>query len=400
MTNQGFRSNPVSIDEKKALDRLLALLAIKGPTGHEKAVAEHLTRELMSLGVPASAILVDDAPSRIPVFCEVGNLIVRLDGVLGGPRRLFCAHMDTVPLAAGADPVVREGRIYPKGATALGGDDRCGVAVLLTMISELKRGNLPHGPLTFLFSIREESGLLGAAAVRAEALGLPATGFNFDGGIPEDVTVGATGAMRMNFTVHGIAAHAGIHPERGVSAVAILADAVHRLEQAGWHGLIRAPEGSGTSNIGVVQGGDATNVVTDRIILKGEARSHDRRFLERIVTAYREAFHHAATDHRNEAGACGRFDMEVEDSYTAFALPQDAPCVQAAVRAVASLGLTPRLRISNGGLDANWLTSLGIPTVTLGCGQHEIHTTSEYVALDEYLVGCKLGLSLAVGTVP
>ncbi len=363
-------------------------------------MAEHLKRELGALGVPASAIHVDDAPARIPVPCEVGNLIVRLDGTRPGPRTLLSAHMDTVPLARGAQPVVREGRIYPRGATALGGDDRCGVAVLLTVIAELKRGQARHGPLTFLFSVREESGLRGAAAVRPVDLGAPVRGYNFDGGVPEDVTIGATGAVRLDLAVHGVAAHAGVHPERGVSAVAIFGDAVQRLDRNGWHGLIRKPEGSGTSNIGLVNGGDATNVVTDLLTAKAEARSHDRRFLDRIVTEYRESFERAAAEHRNEAGASGRFAMELEESYHAFTLAEDSPAVVAARSAVESIGLAPRLRISNGGLDANWLTHHGIPTVTLGCGQHEIHTISEYVVIEEYLAGCRLGLSLATGSVP
>src|SRR6185295_17692377 len=161
----------------------------------------------------------------------------------------------TVPLARDAEPVVRGERIVPGGQTALGGDDRTGVAALLTAIEEIQRGGLRHPPLTFLFTVREESGLRGAAAALPSDLGDPELGFNFDGGLPQEVTVGATGSMRMEIEVRGVAAHAGVHPERGVSAVAIFAAAVNDLDRGGWLGLVKKGDKSGTSNIGVVTGG-------------------------------------------------------------------------------------------------------------------------------------------------
>ncbi|MBI4604746.1 MAG: M20/M25/M40 family metallo-hydrolase, partial [Planctomycetes bacterium] len=310
---------------------------------------------------------------------------------------LLSAHMDTVPLARGARPVVKGERIVPQGPTALGGDDRSGVAAVLTALLEVVERRLDHPPLTFLFTVREESGLQGAAAARIEELARPELGFNFDGGPPEEVTIGATGAARMEVTVKGVAAHAGVHPERGVSAIAVFADAVARLDRGGWHGLVRRPEGTGTSNVGTVRAGEATNVVCDRLEARAEARSHDPEFLRRIAAEYRAAFEAAAREHRNEAGQAGVVEWREEQAYHAFALAPDAPAVKEAFAAAESLGLRPRTRVSNGGLDANWLVAKGIPTVTLGCGQREIHTTGEYLLIEEHLTACRLALRLATG---
>ncbi len=388
---------PPSVDREKAIERLLDLLSISAPTGEEKPVADYLTEALLEAGLPRDSVQVDLAASRIPLPCQTGNLIVSLPGTAPGPRRLLVAHMDTVPLAKNAEPVVSGERIVALGQTALGGDDRTGVAVLLTAMVELRRLGLPHPPLSFLFTVREESGLRGSAAVRLEDLGFSALAFNFDGGLPNEVTTGATGSKRLDIRVRGVAAHAGVHPERGVSAVAVFAAATAALDKGGWLGLVRRPEAAGTSNIGVVEAGDATNVVTEKLIARAEARSHRPDHLERIVAEYKSAFASAADSHRNESGQPGQVDIQVEETYHAFSLKESEPVVQTAMAAVRAVGLEPRIRISNGGLDANWITRKGLPTVSFGCGQHEIHTTDEYVLIEEYLDACRLALKLATG---
>ena len=385
------------IDSENALRRLLDLLAVPGVTGEERGVIEHVRAEVLRLGVPESAVIVDDAPSRIPLPSQSGNLIVKLPGTRSGPSRLLMAHVDTVPLVRGAQAVVDGDRIRPSGATALGGDDRTGVAAILTALAEITQRGLPHAPVTFLFTVREESGLRGAAAVRKETLGSVEMGFNFDGSLPHELTIGAVGAAHLEITIRGIAAHAGVHPERGVSAAAILAGAITALERGGWLGKIQQADGSGTSNVGVLRGGEATNVVLDRLDVSAEARSHDPAFLQRIVSQFREELSKAAAARTNEAGERGRVEIAVEDVYPSYALPKDHVAIAAARAAIASAGLAATLRISNGGLDASWLTHKGVPTVSLGCGQREIHTTGEYVVINDYLKSCQIAAALALG---
>src|SRR4029079_16512835 len=145
-------------------------------------------------------------------------------------------------------------------------------------------------PLTFFWPIQEEIGLYGARNVDVKLLGGPKLAFNWDGGTAEKATLGATGGYRMQIDIRGLASHAGVSPELGVSAIAIASLAIGRLYVEGWHGRIEKGKRRGTSNIGYIHGGEATNVVTDRVELKAEARSHDPKFRQQIVCAIEKAF--------------------------------------------------------------------------------------------------------------
>ena len=386
-------------DLARARRTVLDLLAIPGLSGEEKAVADHITKTLRTAGCPAAAIMVDRAHEKTPLKGNCGNLIVKLPGTLKGPRRLFMAHMDTVPVCKGAKPVVA-GRFVQSAdpATGLGGDDRAGVGVVLTTALEILRQKLPHPPLTFLFAIQEEVGLYGARFVKAADLGRPKLAFNFDGGAVEKLTVGATGGHRLEITIDGIPSHAGVAPEKGVSAIAIASLAIASLVEDGWHGLVEKGGKRGTSNVGVIHAGEATNVVADRAALRAEARGHDAAFRGRIVQAIEKAFAAAAKRVKSSDGRTGKVTISGRLDYEAFRLADDEPCVTAAREAVRMIGLQPRLDISNGGLDANWMAANGTPTVTLGCGQMNIHTTDEQLDLAAYEHACQAALLLATAT--
>lgn len=375
---------------------LLELLAIPAGSGQEGPVAEYICDQLLAAGAPASAFKTDQAHRKSVHKGEQGNLILKLPGTVRAPRRMLVAHMDTVPICVGARPVKKGKRIVAADAhTGLGADDRTGVAVLLATALAILQENLPHPPLTFLWTVQEETGLHGARHVNLNLLGKPATAFNFDGQLPARLTVGATGGYRMNIEIRGLASHAGGHPEKGISAIAIAGLAIADLVENGWHGLIEKQGKRGTSNIGVINGGAATNVVTELVKIRAEARAHDAKFRQRIIDEIEKAFHGAAKKVRNSAGQCGEVAMAGRLDYESFALPTNVPSVRAAKAAVVAAGLTPEINISNGGLDANWLTAHGIPTVTLGCGQNNIHTTSEWLDLAEFHRARRVALHLA-----
>jgi len=378
---------------------VLELMRIPGVSGREKAVADRICHWLREAGCPKSAISFDSAHTRTPVAGDVGNLIVKLPGTLPGPRRLLMAHMDTVPVCVGAKPVV-SGRFVKSAdpTTGLGADDRAGVAVVLSTALEILRRGLPHPPLTFFFAIQEEVGLWGARLASAASLGRPGLAFNFDGGSVEKITVGATGGHRLDIAIEGIPSHAGVAPEKGVSAIAIASLAIASLVEDGWHGLVEKESKRGTSNVGVINAGSATNVVADSASLRAEARGHDAAFRGRIVKAIETAFREAARRVKSSDGRTGRVTIEGRLDYEAFRLADDEPCVAAAREAVRAIGRTPRLDVSNGGLDANWMAANGIPTVTLGCGQMEIHTTREQLDLDAFEAACTVALRLATAT--
>src|SRR5215831_4203369 len=189
-------TNDLSFRDKQAIDRLLRFLAVEGVTGHEKAIGQEVVRALVEAGVPRRALRFDSAHERIPLPTETGNLIVQLPGTRPGPRLLFMTHLDTVPLCAGAEPAQKGSRIVSisEDRTALGGDNRTGVAVLATLAATLIEFQPPHPPLTLLFTVREESGLWGARNVSLDDLGHPVMGFNVDGESAEEFTIGAVGA--------------------------------------------------------------------------------------------------------------------------------------------------------------------------------------------------------------
>jgi len=377
---------------------VLELMAIRGGSGDEKLVAERIVKHLRDAGCPNDAIAFDTAHTKTPLKGNVGNLIVKLPGTMPGPRRLLMAHMDTVPVCLGSKPVVA-GRFVKSAdsATGLGADDRSGCAVVLATAVEILRRKLPHPPLTFLFAIQEEVGLYGARFVKAADLGRPKLAFNFDGGAVEKITVGATGGHRLDIRIAGTPSHAGVAPEKGVSALAIASLAIASLVNDGWHGLVEKKGKRGTSNVGTIHGGSATNVVAESATLKAEARGHDPAFRNQIVKAIETAFKDAAKRIKSVDGKTGKVTIAGRLDYEAFRLDDDEPCVVAAEAAVKAIGLVPRREISNGGLDANWMAANGIPTVTLGCGQMEIHTTNEKLDLDAFENACRAALRLAVG---
>ena len=386
------------INEKRAIDLVMKMMAIPGVSGREGPVAEFIQGKLRRAGVADARVTVDDMHRRSPFGGEAGNLLCKLPGTARAPRRLLMAHIDTVPLCEGSRPLLRGGIVRSGNAdTALGADNRGGASVLLVAALELAERGLPHPPLTFVWPVQEEVGLNGARFVKLSHLGRPKLAFNWDGGAPSDVTIGATGAYSMKIDIEGLASHAGVHPDDGVSAVAIAGRAIAELDEQGWHGLIAKGRNRGTSNIGAVQGGGATNVVTDRLHLQAEARSHNPRFRKRIVGAFRKAFERAARSVRNRAGKRGRVRLDDSMQYESFHLDKDEACVVEAHEAIRAVGMTGNPRIINGGLDANWLTARGLPTVTLGCGQSGPHTVREQLDLGAYLQACRVALHLATG---
>lgn len=391
----------IPLDVAAARDHLMRFLAVPGVTGQEAEIAAAVSAALKDIGVPASAIRFDDAHTRIPVPTQTGNLIVDLPGTRPGPRLLFSTHLDTVPLCAGAKPRVEGDRIVGDGTTALGGDNRTGCAMLVALVETLIKNRLPHPPITLLFTVREESGLHGARELDPKVLGDVAMCFNVDGRLASELLIGAVGQENWDVEVTGKASHAGVAPEKGISATLVSSVAIADARREGWFGKVVKPNGHGTSNVGIFGGrgntaaGDATNVVTDYVFIKGEARSPTAAFAAEITEAFKRSFEKAQAAVTDADGGTATVRFSHTPSYPPFKLDEDSPVVARATRAVKALGMTPDYLFSNGGLDANWLDKHGIPTVTIGAGQFDIHTLKEYVDLPEYEKGCRLAVLLA-----
>lgn len=391
----------MKIDATYATNLLMELLAVEGTTGNEKKIAKAIQTALKAAGVSPKNIRHDDVNDRIPVPTQTGNLLAFLPGTQPGPRLLFMTHMDTVPLCAGAVPVKKGKRIVPQGKTALGGDNRTGCAVLVNLVATLLKHKLPHPPITLLFTVREESGLYGARHLKPEVLQKPAMAFNFDGRSASDITLGAVGADRWEVEIRGMASHAGVYPDHGISATLVAALALAEVHANGWFGKVVKGDRVGTSNIGTFgdaagkAAGEATNVVTDFVHIRGESRSHDATFCNEITAAYEQAFTAAGAKVKNHQGETAKVKFTARTDYHPFRLAEETPIVQRAIAAVRSMGRDPVCKATNGGLDANWMVKHGIPTVTFGAGQNEIHTIKEFVDVPEFLEGCKLAVTLA-----
>jgi len=389
------------VDAKAAEAHLLRFLAVDGVTGEEQAIADAVIDELVKVGVPKSAIRFDDSNTRIPLPTQTGNLIVDLPATAEGPHILFSTHLDTVPLCRGAKPKVEGRRVVSDGTTALGGDNRTGCGVLVSLAETLIKHKLPHPKITLLFTVREESGLHGARELNPKDLGGAVMCINVDSQKPDDLIIGAVGQENWEVEITGRAAHAGLAPDKGISATLVGALGLANARRDGWFGKIEKANGHGTSNVGIFGGkdgkaaGDATNVVTDYAWMRGEARSPELSFAAEIAEAFGRAFEEARQAVKATDGAMAEVKYTHVKAYPPFRLADDSPAVTRAAKALEALGLKPKLVFSPGGLDANWLDKHGIPTVTIGAGQREVHTVKEYVELDEYVTGCKIAVLAA-----
>jgi tripeptide aminopeptidase len=389
------------VDVDYATEALIRLLAIDSVTGFEAAIGAAIVDELKKVGVPASAIRYDTVHQRIKLPTEVGNLIVDLPGTKPGPRLLFSTHMDTVPLCKGAKPRREGDRIVSDGTTALGGDNGTGCAVLIALAKALIQHKLPHPPITMLFTVREESGLHGARELDPKDLGGATMGFNVDSTHAAKLTIGAVGQQNWEVTIKGKAAHAGVAPERGISSTLVASVGLTEAHRGGWFGKVVQPEGKGSSNVGIFGGkdgkpaGDATNVVTDYVHLVGEARSTDAAFAVKITEAFEAAFNKAKGEVKDADGGMAEVTFQTRTAYPPFLMSEDDPAVKRAKKAAKAMGLEPVTMVSAGGLDANWLVKHGVPTVTFGAGQAEIHTVNEYVVIPEFAQGCRLAVAIA-----
>lgn len=351
------------------VDEFIALASLNSPSRREGRVAEYLVERLRELGVDAT---VDDSAARSG--SDTGNIIARLPGSAAGPTILLCAHMDTVGPTEGMVPVVRDGVVYSNGETVLGADDKAGIAIILAALSGLKADAIPHGPIEILFTVQEEVGLFGAKYLQED---LKADfGYILDGDGPVGNIINrAPSKVDLDFVLEGKAAHAG-RPDTGINAIVAASSAIARLRT----GRIDAQT---TSNVGVISGGKARNIVPDRADVAVEVRSTDLEKLELEVQAVLDAFNEAA------AASGARLTVRREASFETFTIPETHPVVTNAFLAARSLGIAPRLWTSGGGTDANVFNLQGLICVGLGIGTEDPHSPKEQIPVAQLEAGVR-----------
>jgi len=373
----------VNHERLKAL--FLELVRIDSLSRHEQAVALRLQREVELAG---AVCRFDNAGER--VRGNTGNLIAKIPGnVAGAPPFLLAAHMDTVAPGEGVKPIVEGDIVRTDGSTVLGGDDKSGCAVICEVLHRVRESGMPHGPIEAVFTICEEIGLQGARNLDL-ALISAKEGLVYDSDAPGYLVVRAPSAVSISFTVKGLEAHAGVAPERGLSAIKIAAEAIAAMR------LGRIDDET-TANLGVINGGRAGNVVPSEVVVRGEARSRNGAKLQsqtdHMIACFKEAVARASVmvDGKRIAAS---LEHSVHRAYDGMNIPDDAPLVKKVIEAARRIGRTIEPQGTGGGCDANILNQRGIVAANVGTGMREIHTTREWLDVRDMSAAAELTLEV------
>lgn len=349
----------------------MEMARIESGSENEAAMCAFVAKQLRDLG--AEVVTIDDASKQIGG--TGGNVFARFKGTVDAPPLLLNAHLDTVYSTQNIQLIRDAHEIRTDGSTILGADNKAGVAIILEVIRTLKERNLPHPPLEVVFSIREEKGLLGAKAFDTSLL-KARTGLVVDGREdPSALFVQSPTHWKFEVVFHGKAAHAGAEPEKGRNAIAMAAKAIAQMQ---WGRL----DAETTANVGVIEGGQAMNVVPDRVKLIGEFRSFDSARVKALTERWKALCEQVAQESE------GTVEVNFNQTFEAIRLAPDAPIVQAAVAGLKAVGIEPRLERTGGGSDANAFALKGIQCLVFPTGADRIHTPQERLILKNfYLCG-------------
>ncbi len=373
------------INQERIKNLLLDLVQIDSHSRKEREVAEHLKQLCEEMG---AEVFIDDAGEK--VGGNTGNLIARFPGTIPDAEPIMMsAHMDTVVPGEGVKPIVEGDIIRTDGTTVLGGDDKSGCAVIIETVRCLQEQNIPHAPIDAVFSICEEVGLLGAKNVDMTKV-RARYGIVFDSDDPGFLFTKGPSANHMEWKIYGLESHAGVAPEQGISAIKIASEAIAQMK------LGRIDDET-TANIGVIEGGKATNIITNYVYLKGEARSHSDEKLEAQTAHMTKCFEDAAAKYEVTVDGVttkGRVEAHVTREYYAMDVPETSRVVQLVYQAAARKGLKVEAVASGGGCDANIFNKRGIECANFGTGMRAIHTVKEWLDVKDLYASAEMSLEV------
>ncbi|MDT8903020.1 M20/M25/M40 family metallo-hydrolase [Anaeroselena agilis] len=354
------------VDKQRMLAEFFELVSIKCSTRDEREVADVVKAKLAALGC---AVDEDDVGGRIGGNC--GNVIAYLKGnVATAPVVMLSAHLDCVEPCAGIKPQLKDGVITSGGDTILGADDKSGVAGILEALSVVRETGAAHGDIQVVFTVAEEGGVNGSKNMDRGRLKAD-YGYVLDsGGAPGRIINAAPGQNSIKVVVRGKTAHAGVAPEEGVNAIVVAGKAMAELRQ----GRI---DDETTANVGIIKGGQATNIVPDYVEIACEARSRNREKLAAQTKHMVDTFEQVAAANGAKA------EVTVKTAYAPYVLTADMPVAALARQAAESIGLTPVFEATGGGSDANFFNAYGVPSAVLGTGMSKVHTTAEFIKEDD-----------------
>ena len=354
------------------VDQFVEMVNIASVSRQEGPFAAYAQQVLESLGF---TVEFDSAGAQ--AGSDTGNLIATLPGNPAIEPLMFCCHMDTVTPGVNIQPVIADGVIRSDGTTILGGDDKGGIAAIFAGIRRIQERGVAHGPLQVVLTICEEVGMHGAKGLDYRKI-LAKRAFVLDAGGPVgQIVVQGPAKDTIRARVQGRTAHAGLSPERGVSAIQVAARAIDRMK------LLRI-DAETTANIGRIQGGTASNIVADQVEVLAEARSLCNAKLDAQSAHMKACFEEAA----QEFGVTA--NVSIDRSYAAFKLTAADPAVKLGIEAVQSLGLTPELVSTGGGSDCNIFNAHGLTAVDLSIGMSDVHTCQESLRIADLELAARL----------
>ncbi|OQY39128.1 peptidase M20 [Candidatus Atribacteria bacterium 4572_76] len=365
------------VNEKRLIESFMELVRIDSISREERNLAIFLIKKLEDLGLE---IKVDQAGEKVK--SDSGNIIARLKGsVKKATPIMFSAHMDTVVPGKNIKPICDGEKIVSDGKTILGADDKAAIAALLEALHIIKEHNIPCGDIEIVFSICEEIGLQGAKNLDISSLNARMAFVLDCGGQVGEIINAAPSQNSLKIIIHGKAAHAGSNPEEGINAIQVAGFVLSRMK------LGRIDEET-TTNIGIISGGKATNIVPDKVTLEGEVRSRNEEKLEK----YTEQLKKIAEDTAQEFKA--KAEVKTNREYYCYNLSADDRVVKIAMKAARDIGLQPELHPSGGGSDANVFNKKGFPSVDLAIGMEKVHTVDEYILVKSLKNTVKYVLSI------
>lgn len=375
------------INSERLRREFLKLVQIDSPTFKEGKVSRYLQEKLTSLDCE---VFVDNAGEK--TGGETGNIIARFPSNNGTDNSvMFAAHMDCVPPCEGVNPVVEGTMVKTDGKTVLGGDDKAGIAAILELLEVLKESDIPHGPVEILFDIAEEGGLFGVKHLDLTQFKSKA-GYCLDSDKIDELTLESPGAYRIDYTIKGKASHAGVEPDKGISAILIASKAISRMK-------LGKIDDETTANVGAIKGGSATNIITPEVFIKAEARSRNEEKLEQQVESMTQAFldviEESAITIDGEVFKAELVEKRDHD-YPPMKLTEDSLVFTLAKEAAIELGIEMKPVVSGGGTDANILNSSGMEVSVIGGGMAKVHTTEEYIDLKDIEKAAELILQVVI----
>lgn len=351
------------INQNRLVQTFIDLVQIDSPSEHEEKIAKEMAKRLKNLRLKVE-------------FDSYGNVIAKLPGK--GEPFMLNAHLDTVEPGRGIKPKIERDIIKSDGTTILGGDDKTGLAIILEVLTSIKEEASKHLPIEVVLTREEETALGGSLNLDYSKI-TAKKGLTLDGDEQvHNITISSPSYVKVDATITGRAAHAGMEPEKGISAIKIASDIISQLS------LGRIDEET-TANIGIIEGGSVRNAVPEKVHFKGEIRSRNRNKLESHINHFQQVVNDTANKYPE-----AKIELKIYEEFGAYSLKEDHHMIQHVSKVLKGMKIEPNLHHSGGGTDANIFHTHGIEAVVVGTGNYEAHTTREYVVISQMLQAAKL----------